>query len=872
MHPSSGTATFLFTDIEGSTWLVQELGEKWDSVLYEHHRLLREVWVSHSGQEVSTEGDAFFVVFGEADDAVAAAVAAQRALLALAMPAGLQLRVRIGMHTGTARRYGDDYVGLSVHQAARVSAAAHGEQILISEDTRRALNDTRHEGSCVDLGLHRLKDIGEPVRLFQFIAPGLRVDFPPPRTLTAVPNNFPLRTTSFVGREDEVAALRKTLEEGRLVTLTGAGGVGKTRLGIEVCNEMLDHFQHGAWLVDLASVSDPLLVATATASALGVREQPPRPLTDTLVDYLLPRCTLLLLDNCEHLIDACAEFTDHLLVHCPQVKILATSREALNVPGEICWRLRSLTVPPAQAQTGEIADAESVRLFEQRTRQVRPDFLVTPDNALAVAQICRRLDGVPLALELAAARARTMEVEEIASRLDDRFRLLTGGARTSLPRQRTLEATVAWSYDLLGQTERHLLARLSVFAGGFTLVSAREVCAVGTTDPEDALEHVTLLAERSMIHMGTSTTGQTRYGMLETIRQFARERLVELADSGVIHDRFLRWAVRLAETAVTDSPTQPAALTAEEDNLRAALAWAVDTGQHEAALRIAGSVWFGDFDERIRLYAQILPPAPSVPPEVAAKACFAGLGLAFMTGDWGRGVELAKSGTAAARAAGDQVRLAMCLIYGGLCEWGLGDLARGLELAAQGLAEAEQSGYAEGQARALMSLAWMWSDTDLDRAEAAAVRGLERANSLGAFEVGHLKEALAFIHCLREDYQRASDLLAETAVVFKSVQPNCGAHILETCAAWAAMTDRFELGLEILASAERLREETGDKPRPWEAHVRNDWLPRLSAALDPKAATVIRARGRERGLMEALDFAAGSLQAGRPRSGGSLTT
>jgi predicted ATPase/class 3 adenylate cyclase len=858
MDPPSGTVTFLFTDIEGSTWHVQRLGDEWDDVLLRHYRILREIWQRHDGYEVSTEGDAFFVAFTHADEAVAAAIDAHRVLENAVWPHATKIAVRIGLHTGEARVYDGDYVGLAVHQAARVQSAAHGGQVLISEQTRELVTDSA-DISFVDLGIQRLKDIADPMRLYQVVAAGLRTDFPPPRTLTAMPNNFPLQMTEFVGRLDDIEGVRSELGSGRLITLTGAGGVGKTRLALEVCSGVLHEFSGGAWLVDLASVSDPTLIGTVAASALGVREQPPRPVIETLVDYLIPRRTLILLDNCEHLIDSCAEFTERLLTRCPEIKIVATSREALNVPGERCWRLRSLVVPTIGASPGEIADSESVRLFGQRIREADPTFAIDADNAETVAHICRRLDGVALALELAASRARTMALQEIADRLDDRFRLLTGGSRTALPRQRTLEATVAWSYELLSSAEQLLLSRLSVFAGGFTVATAQEVCSDGGLTSGDVLELVPQLAERSMIVLEPTGAGETRYRLLETIRQFARDRLIDSGEAAAIRDRLLSWSVQLAETATT-GPNQRVELTAEEDNLRAALAWALETGDEVAALRIAGSVWFGQFDERARLYAQILPPSSDVPPDVAAKALFGGLGLAFMTADWARGVELAVAGAAAAETAGDDVRLVLCLTYHGCCLQGLGELERGLELAERARELAESVGYAEGEARSLMALTWMWAEVDLDRAEEVGSRGIQRAAGLDAFEVGHLEEALAFVQCLRGDYAGAAARLSRTAVIFKGIQRNCGAHALETCAAWAAMTRRFELGAELLGAAQRLRDETGDRPRPWERRVREDWLPLIDDALATAAAITAVDRGRTREFEDALDFASTELR------------
>jgi predicted ATPase/class 3 adenylate cyclase len=861
--PSSRQLTFVFTDIEGSTWLVQQLGADWDAVLHDHYRVLREVWHSYQGHEVSTEGDAFFVAFDRARDGVAAAVAAQVALAEHDWPAGVSIRVRIGVHTGEARPYGGDFVGLAVHEAARVQSAAHGGQILVTERTKEDADFV--EGVYfIDRGLHRLKDLAVPLHLFQVAGRGLETDFPPLRTLSVMPNNFPVPVTSFVGRADDVAALCRTLGEERLVTLVGAGGVGKTRLALEVGAEVLELFPDGAWVVDLAGLSDPNLVTKATATAAGVREHATRPIVETLCDHLLGRRALIILDNCEHVIDACALLAERLITSCAGVTVLATSREALNVPGEITWRLRSLSRPDPGAPFEEASTTESVALFVQRAASGRQGFALTLHNYEAISQICRRLDGVPLAVELAAARVRGMPVHELADRLDDRFRLLIGGSRTALPRQRTLEATVAWSYGLLSEPERLLFDRLSVFAGGFTIGAAQEVCSDDRLTASEILTTLSLLYERSMVSYEERPGGGARYGLLETLRQFGRDRLIERGESEATRDRHLRWAVRHAELASPESgatPHEGVRTEAEEDNLRAAIEWAIESKKDEAAVRIVAAVWVGHFQEQFQIFERLLPLDPTLPAELAAKVLFGAVGLAFMMGDWQLGFDRGVMAAEAGREAGDTVRASMSVTYRGLCAWGLDRDDDARDLMEAGLQEAVASSADDAEGRALCFLAWWWSEKDLEAARAYGQRAQAKTatGTLEVFTVAHIAEVRGFLRCLEGEFERAAVQLSEAIVLFKGVQINCGAHILETSAAWAAMTEHFVLGAELLGAAERIREETADRPRPWERAVRRDWLPLIPAGLDDGAYRAAVTRGRELAFAQAVDFCADSL-------------
>jgi len=871
MDVPAGNVAFLFTDVEGSTSLLQHLGDSYDDVLLEHNRLLREVWSAHGGYEVSTEGDAFFVSFADPDAALSAARDAQLAIARATWPDGCELRVRMGLHRGEARVYDGDYVGLAVHQAARIASAAHGGQVILSEDIQRAASG---DVSFIDLGPHRLKDLAQPIRLYQLAGQDLPSEFPPPRTLTVLPNNFPLQLTTFVGRTDDIAGLRGAIAGSRLVTLTGAGGVGKTRLALQVAADVLDEFPDGAWLVDLAPLADPDLLASALAVALGVREQPGRDLVRTLCDHLRSRRTLILLDNCEHLIDVCAKLVHEILSVCADVHVLTTSREALNLPGEVAWRLRSLTLPPVDPSSSlaTFARTEAIRLFVQRTRAVRPDYELTDENVAAIAQICRRLDGLPLAMELAAARMRSMSAHEIAERLDDRFRLLTGGSRSSLPRQRTLEATVSWSYDLLSEVERLLFERLSVFAGGWTIESADAVCSDDELESLDIADMLAVLVDRSLVVPEETADGRTRYRMLETLRQFGRDRLLEAGEASSIRSRHLAWAVELAER----SPPQtgnlaPPEMLVEEDNLRIALEWAAETEDHRSGLRILAAAWFGHFEERRRSLDRFLPFVDSIPVDVAGRVLFAAGGLAFMTGDWQWGVETLHRAAECNAQAGNDLRTSMSLAYAGSCHWGLGEVDEALVLMEQALAVARASANIPALARALLTRTWFETERSVGVAEELAIECESVSAKLDiVFDVGHCREVRGYIYCLKGEYDVAAEVLAEAASMFKDIQVNCASHILETAAAWAVMTDRAELAAELLGAAEEIREATADKPRPWERVVHAEYLPLIRDRLDAETFDRARARGRERSVEDALLFAEHELRAAaarvRPRS------
>ncbi len=608
----SGQITFLFTDIEGSTRLWDKAPATMHRALDRHDSLLRQAIEMQDGYVFKTMGDEFCAAFAGAKQALHAALEAQRKLNAEVWPAETPIHVRMGMHSGYAEVSAGDYMGPPLNHVARLMAAGHGGQILLSASTRQMLAEALPKDvSLLDLGEHRLKDIGRTEHIYQVQAQDLPNKFPPLRASQTLLNNLPTQLTSFVGREKELGAVKDLLTSNRLLTLTGPGGTGKTRLALQAATELLDGYTDGIWLVELAPIADPQLVARALASVLSLREDPARPLLESLVDYLRPRQALIMLDNCEHLIDACAELIEALLHACPRLKVMATSRETLGIPGETPYRVPSLPSPDLRKlpATDRLMGYASVQLFAERARLIMPDFALGLENTHAVAQICARLDGIPLAIELAAARVKFMRVEQIAARLDDRFRLLTGGSRTALPRQQTLQALIDWSWDMLSDKERILLRRLSVFAGGWQLEAAESVCAdqAGTLQEDEILDLLTSLINKSMVMTEYRQNLEPRYRLLETIRQYARERLAASGEAEMAHTRHADWFLEWAEAgeANFNSPRIVKwmdTLEVEHDNLRSALEWLL-AGQakegEQKGLRLAGAL--GQFWE-VRAY------------------------------------------------------------------------------------------------------------------------------------------------------------------------------------------------------------------------------------------------------------------------------
>jgi len=642
----SGTVTFLFTDIEGSTRLVQQFGDRYPELLEAHRDIIRLAVGAEDGREFGAEGDALFIAFASPAHAVAAATAAQRALAAYAWPEGAAIRVRMGLHSGEATLAGGNYVGLDVHRVARITAAGHGGQILLSHATAALVEASLSAGVVLrSLGEHRLKDLAQPEGLFQLIVPELPSDFPTLKTLDATPNNLPVQLTSFVGRERDVAETRDLLLDGaRLLTLTGPGGTGKTRLSLQLAAEVSDHFQGGIYFVPLAPVTDPSLVASAIAQSLALQESGGRPIQERVAEYVHDKELLLILDNFEQVLLA-APLVVELLQAGPRLKIVVSSRAPLHVSGEREFPVQPLGVPDPQhlPSLDALSQFEAVKLFIERAIAVKPNFAVTNENAPAVAEICARLDGLPLAIELAAARIKLLPAQAILAHLGDRLGLLSGGGRDLPARQQTLRGAIAWSHDLLDDAGRRLFARFAVFVGGARLGEAEAVCGPASELGIDVLDGLGELLDQSLIRQ-EEVHGEPHFIMLETIREFARERLEESAEFAEICRRQAAVYLALVQQAEPEltGPGQRDWLDRiehEHDNLRAAIDWTVEAAETESALRLVAATWRfwqmrGHLHEARRRIAKVLEVSDaSDHPNARAKALEAAGGVAYWLGD-----------------------------------------------------------------------------------------------------------------------------------------------------------------------------------------------------------------------------------------------
>ena len=697
---SVGTVTLLLGDIEGSTGLWEANHDGMFTAMGRLDELVTDSVARHRGTRPleQGEGDSFVAGFARASDAVACATDIQRAIAKEPWPDEVDLRVRMALHVGEVRAREDGrYVGPAFNRCARIRSLAHGGQTLLSRATYDLTADAPPPNvSFLDLGEHRLRDLARPERIYQVAHPDLSADFPPLRSLTSVPNNLPMTLTTFVGRENDAAEVKRLIGEARMLTVTGAGGCGKTRLVLEVAADLVDRFPDGLWWIDLAPVADPSLLVSTVASSLGVAQVQGESPGDTLLARLDDRRMLVVLDNCEHLVSACADLAASIVTKCRDVSVLATSREALGVDGETTVRIPSLSVPEQGAATVEDIRCASVELFVDRARSARPNFRLTAENAEPIAQIVRRLDGIPLAIELAAARIRLLSPAQIAAGLSDRFHVLIGGARTALPRQRTLEASVDWSYQLLDESERTVLARLSVFAGSFDLDAAETVCAGGDIEPYDVLGLLSSLTEKSLVQV-EEPEREARYRLLETIRAYARQRLADSAEATEVRTRHLDHYVAVAERA--EHGLQGAAMVGwkrrlelDLDNLRVAMDHALSIGRSDEHLRLTSALlgfWVmrGVYTE-IASSMEAALSASAEDPHVRAKALGVAALLSVMAGHHPSAVVLAEESVAIARESGDEATLARGLLFLGwseffVCKGGLEHLEEGARLAQQ---------------------------------------------------------------------------------------------------------------------------------------------------------------------------------------------
>ena len=669
----TGTVTFLMTDIEGSTRMWEAHGDVMGEVLARHEEMVGAAVAAHGGHRPleQGEGDSAVAAFWRPADAIDAAVALQRALATDGWPDGAEPVVRMAIHTGEASIRSDGtYRGVALHRCARIRGLAHGGQVLVSElPARLVVDQLPLDVVLADLGQHRLRDLTRPERLFQVEAPGLRVDFPSLRSLDAVDHNLPVQMTSFVGRTEELGDLARLLDAHRIVTLAGAGGCGKTRLAVQAAADRAATVD-AVWFVELAPVSDQGGVGAQVLRAAGLKDDLARSAVEVIAARVLDTSVLLVLDNCEHLIESCSRFVDEVLGTVPGVAVLATSREPLGVPGEVVCRVPSLPVPDPDDGASQAEDSEAVQLLIDRCRLVRPGF--DPDEADLghLAAICRRLDGIPLAIELAAARTRVLSPGEVARGLDDRFRLLAGGGRTALPRPQTLRASVDWSHTLLDDQERTVLRRLAVFSGGFTLDLAERVVASAEVEPYAVLDVVTRLVDKSLVLVDAERE-PARFGMLETIRQYAEERLLDAGEAAVVRDRHAEAFAALTRRAAPglDGPALDAwvqQLAVEHDNLLVALAWSMDGEDAGRVWEMVGDLTFfwaslGHFAEARRAFAWCLEHDSGVAASAQLAARWGAAHLAFYSGDYVDGLGLAADSLERAEVAGDDRYVARSL-------------------------------------------------------------------------------------------------------------------------------------------------------------------------------------------------------------------
>jgi predicted ATPase/class 3 adenylate cyclase len=690
MGVDTGIVALLFTDIEGSTEKWEQDPERMAHALARHDVLLRAAVEAHRGRVIKTTGDGIYAAFADAANGVQAAIAIQQSVADPAATAEMLLPVRCGLHAGPAHERDNEFFGSTINRAARIMGLAYGGQVLASQAVADLVLGRLPAGSSLrDLGDVRLKGIAISEHAYQVVHPSLRQEFPALRSLEATPNNLPQQLTSFIGREREIKEVEEMLKRARLLTLLGIGGLGKTRLSLQIARDVLDSYRDGAWFVDLAPIRDPSNMASEAAKVLAVREEPGRLIIETLCAHLKPRNLLLILDNCEHLIKPAAELVHSILAAAPEVRIIATSREALRVPGEQTYTVPPLSVPNRFDGIEALSRSPAVRLFVERAQLHRRTFVLNELEAPAVAELVVRLEGIPLALELAAARVRALTVAEINLRLKDRYKLLTGGDRVLLERQQTLRALVDWSYDLLEEHEQVLLTRLAVFVNGFELASAEAVCGADPLTPEDVLDLLTSLVEKSLV-MTEERKDRTRYRMLETIRDYAVEKLTErdeFAATAALHCNHYFVVAKAGSRGLNghEHAEWIRRFESELDNLRAAITLALEGGvdpfiavKLEVAMQSFRTLRGYATEGRKNVRAALALPAVEGSDLAQGHALYVGAALAASQSDYAEARRMLEKSLLLRRGLGNPVEIAATLSTLSLVRLNEGDAAQAL--------------------------------------------------------------------------------------------------------------------------------------------------------------------------------------------------
>ena len=875
----TGTVTFLFTDIEGSTALAQQFPAEMPALLARHHTVLRQAIEAHHGYVFQIIGDAFCAAFPTASEALQAALDAQRGLQHEAWnPAPVS--VRMGIHTGSAQagaieERAGGYVGyLTLTRVQRVMSTAHGEQILLSNPTAELVRgELPADVTLSDMGEHRLKGLVNLEHLWQLVAPELRQDFPPLQSLNAIPTNLPVQLTSFIGREKEIAEVKQLLSASRLVTLTGSGGAGKTRLSLHVAAEVIDDFVQGVWFVDLAPLSDAALVPNAVLSTLGLRGQAERAPLDLLTDFLHARKVLLILDNCEHLIQACAQLAHHLLTHCSQIRILATSREVLQVYGEHSYPVLPLALPDLQRKetAAVISQYDAVSLFIQRAKASRPSFEIDDDNAPAVAEICVRLDGLPLAIELAAARLALFSPRQLLQRLADRLKTVSGGLRDLPARQRTLRGTIEWSHDLLSEGEKILFARLSVFQGGRSLEAAEAVC--GDELEIEVADGLESLIHKSLLQQVSGSTGEPRYVMLETIHEYARERLAARAEAEAIRRRhaqfFTDWVEQMG-MELRAGPTRLARfeqLEVDQGNIAAALEWSLGGADSELGLRLVGAIFYfwwrsGRWVEWRRWMA-LAPAHLDHVSEATRAATLVAMSAMDLYGirDSEASRRHSQEALAIYRRLGDRRNIAWTIYSLASPATGAGiaeEYARSLALIEEAITLLRQESDLAGVANGFTNLGeYAFAYGDLVQAKAAYQESLRIAREIGDQLREHIEyQNLGNVALAEGDYDGAAALYRRSLVwARESVVTSFVLNTLACLASLLGLQGQPQRAARLMGASEALLESMGVKLQPNEQRLYDQGVAMVREQLGDETFNALRAEGQAMTLDQAIEYA-----------------
>ncbi len=836
--------------------------------LARHDALTREAVEVNRGDVVKTTGDGFHAVFDDPLDALLASLQLQLALSKPETTNGVALSVRCGLHAGVDERRDNDFFGPVVNRAARIMGAAHGGQILLSQAVVSLVAERLPQGVALrSLGAVRLRDLNSPEPVFQLLHPQLRQDFPALRSLEATPNNLPQQVTSFIGRDAELAEVRKLLGQTRLLTLLGVGGLGKTRLSLQVAAEVLDDYPDGVWFVELAALNDESLVPQAIAYVLGVKEEAGRPVIDALVKFVTQRQLLIVLDNCEHLVGACAEVAKRLLQAGPGMKILTSSREALHMHGETTYAVPALGVPDALSAVtlASLTQYEAVRLFVDRATAAQPSFRVTEQNAPAVIGICRRLEGIPLAIELAAARIRALSVDAIAERLSDRFRLLIHGDRTALPRQRTLRALIDWSYDLLTLHEQALLRRLAVFAGGWTLDAAEVVGAGGDVQQRDVLDLLTHLVDKSLV--AVDAVGG-RFRLLDTVREYAQERLSGSGEGINARNSHLSFYLAFAEKARPEltGPSQGTWLTRideERENFLAAHAWCdFAEGGAEMGFRMLRALKLYLFNRGLlglglKVTAEVLArPAAKLRDAPRARALFAAGQFGYFLGRYKEAQQHLEESVAIGREIGNRACVEAALQPLGSVCLANGDLVSARRHLEEAIALARELDNRRELSAAINAMAQLHRvEGALDAAEPLYEEVVAYARELGDNEsVAVALLNLSMVAISRGSTEKARKLLLDVLAIAVDIGSKpAGQSALEVSAGLAASCDDWAHAARFFGAAEAQMKTTGIHRDPTDEAFLKPWVARARSALGSENFADAEAAGRALRYDEAID-------------------